>query len=269
MSFRALFPLAVFILLARGSALAEEAKKIQDNSFLIEEAYNQEPGVVQHIQGFQYMKEGTWAYSFTQEWPFSGQVHQLSYTIPVNHHASSQETGIGDVALNYRYQVACRGPIALAPRLSLLLPTGDYKKGFGSGALGLQVNIPLSVELSNQWVTHWNGGFTLTPDSKGVAGGKADALGFNYGASLIWVKPERFNLMLEVAWSSTESVQPDGSTMTENTFFLSPGARFAINYKSGLQLVYGIGIPVGIGPSEGEHGVFLYLSLEHPFSKKS
>ena len=33
------------------AAMAEEplAKGIQDNSFLVEEAYNQEPGVVQHI----------------------------------------------------------------------------------------------------------------------------------------------------------------------------------------------------------------------------
>lgn len=44
------------ILLAAGGAFAEEPKKIQDNSFLIEEAYNQEDGVIQHIQTFQYMR---------------------------------------------------------------------------------------------------------------------------------------------------------------------------------------------------------------------
>lgn len=37
-------------------ALAEGTKKIQDNSFLLEEAYNQEAGVVQHIQSFMYLK---------------------------------------------------------------------------------------------------------------------------------------------------------------------------------------------------------------------
>jgi hypothetical protein len=41
---------------------------IQDNSFLAEEAYNQEPGVVQHIQTFTPLwNSRTWAYSFTQE----------------------------------------------------------------------------------------------------------------------------------------------------------------------------------------------------------
>src|SRR3990172_7707853 len=43
-----------------GSVAAGETVKIRDNSFLIEEAYNQEPGVIQHIQAFQYMKDGSW-----------------------------------------------------------------------------------------------------------------------------------------------------------------------------------------------------------------
>ena len=35
---------------------AEEAKRIEDNSFLLEEAYNQEEGVIQYIQSYQYSK---------------------------------------------------------------------------------------------------------------------------------------------------------------------------------------------------------------------
>ena len=43
---------------------------IQDNSFLVEEAYNQEFGVVQHISGFtRFWDSKDWAYTFTQEWP--------------------------------------------------------------------------------------------------------------------------------------------------------------------------------------------------------
>src|SRR4030042_4709620 len=78
-------------------AFSQEAIKIQDNSFLIEEAYNQEDRVVQHIQAFQLMKDETWAYSFTQEWPASRQAHQLSYTIPASRTAAP-ESGMGDIA---------------------------------------------------------------------------------------------------------------------------------------------------------------------------
>src|SRR3989304_1284470 len=88
---------------------SKETKKIQDNSFLIEEAYNQEEGVIQHIQTFQYMKDGTWGNTFTQEWPVKGQMHQFSYTIPVSHLTDPGRTGLGDMALNYRYQLINKG----------------------------------------------------------------------------------------------------------------------------------------------------------------
>jgi hypothetical protein len=46
---------------------------------------------------------------------------------------------------------------------------------------------------------------------------------------------------------------------------ISPSVRGAINFASGLQIVPGLGIPIGVGPSHGDRGVFVYLSFEHPF----
>jgi hypothetical protein len=54
-----------------------EPPPIQDNSFLMEEAYNQEEGVVQHINAFQWMRGGEWLATFTQEWPVPKQAHQF------------------------------------------------------------------------------------------------------------------------------------------------------------------------------------------------
>jgi len=256
---------AVFIALISNAGVTEGAGKIQDNSFLIEEAYNQEPGVIQHIQTFQYLEDSkTWGYTFTQEWPVPGLTHQFSYTIPINRTESPRKTGIGDIALNYRYQLVFKEAVALSPRFSLILPTGDYKRGLGTGALGFQANIPLSVELSDKWVTHWNMGSTFTPGSKEAGGEKGDTLGFNFGTSFIYLAEENFNLMLEAVWNSMESIEADGAKTRADTFFISPGMRFAINFKSGLQVVPGIAVPIGIGPSDGEYGVFAYLSFEHP-----
>lgn len=259
--------LGILGILATGSAgAAEETKKIRDNSFLMEEAYNQERGVVQHIQAFQYMEGGSWAYTFTQEWPVPKETHQLSYTIPVSRvKDGAAETGIGDIGLNYRYQAILADPIAFAPRLSLLLPTGDDEKGLGNGAMGYQANLPLSVELSEKWVTHWNLGATYVARAKGSEGAEADTLGFNYGASMIYLLSENFNFMLEAVGTSSESVEDAGLTSREHAFFINPGVRFALNFNSGLQIVPGFALPIGVGPSGGEYGAFLYLSLEHPF----
>ena len=82
------------LLLLATLAGVDDQPGIQDNSLLSEEAYNQDPGIVQHINFFQRdSKTHDWIYTFTQEWPVPAQKHQLSYTIPV-------QTGsrVGDVA---------------------------------------------------------------------------------------------------------------------------------------------------------------------------
>ena len=78
---------------------------IEDNSFLIEEAYNQEEGVVQHIFTAAYTKSGRthgWGFSFTQEWPVLSQTHQFSYTLPYSwlRADGDRASGIGDVEVN-------------------------------------------------------------------------------------------------------------------------------------------------------------------------
>ena len=69
---------------AQSPPAAAKPPRIEDNSFLIEEAYNQEKGVVQHISVFQRdLTTRAWSYFFTQEWPVRGQRHQFSYTAAV------------------------------------------------------------------------------------------------------------------------------------------------------------------------------------------
>jgi hypothetical protein len=253
------------VLFFYGYSFAGEAKRIEDNSFLIEEAYNQEKGVIQHIQTFEYLKKAkTWLYTFTQEWPVPDEKNQLSYTVPASHIGEPSETGLGDILLNYRYQLFQKETIAVAPRFSLILPTGDYKKGMGAGAYGYQINIPISVILSDKLVTHWNAGTTYTPGSKEPGGAQANIMGYNLGASTVWLVSENFNILTEAAWNSLEFVQEDGSKKKGETFFINPGMRFALNYKSGLQVVPGLAFPIGVAESKNEYGVFIYLSFEHP-----
>lgn len=200
---------------------------IQDNSFLMEEAFNQEPGVVQHISTLLHAR-GTWAYSFTQEWPLGGQRHQISYTIPV-------EQGIRDVALNYRQQLAgVGGGTAFAPRLSVLIPTRSGREA------AVQLNLPVSVQLARPVIAHLNAGATAT---------RGNATFYNAGTSLIWLARPTINAMLEVIWSGDA---------TSGDWVINPGLRWAHNVGS-LQIVPGISFP-------DARDVFFYLSFEHPFT---
>lgn len=248
---------------AAGMARAEEG--ISDNSFLIEEAYNQEAGVVQHIQTLMYMKETrAWAYSFTQEWPVPGQTHQLSYTLPA-YEAPGASLGLGDILLNYRYQALLDDKRAFSPRLSLVVPTGDYRKGQGADSFGYQVNLPLSLVLAPKVVTHWNLGATLLPNAREPGGMRASTTSVNYGASVIYLASDTFNWMLEVAGSGFQVVLPDGSKAGMHSLIVNPGFRYAINYKSGLQIVMGLSAPFEVSAEPTGAGVFAYLSFEHPF----
>jgi hypothetical protein len=240
---------------------------IEDNSFLIEEAYNQEPGVVQHINTFAWEPTThAWTYAFTQEWPLFSQRHQLSYTIPVLSTGRGEGRGIGDIAIHYRYQLVdgSKSEVLVAPRLSVLLPSGDERKERGTGGAGIQVNLPISVEHSDRFVTHWNAGATFTPSARNSAGDEATARRYNLGGSVIWLAKSALNLMLEVAWSTDEQVSGPNERVRVRSFFLAPGVRSAIDFTSGLQIVPGIALPIGIGPSRGDRQFFLYLSFEHP-----
>ena len=249
----------------------EKPKPIQDNSFLIEEAYNQEYGVVQHISAFQRnWRSRDWEYTFTQEWPVNfAPRHQLSFTIPVARSGAFGDTGIGDIALNYRYQLIGSGDtrVAFSPRASLLLGSGDPAKGRGAGGNGVQFNLPLSVVATDRLVTHWNTGLTVVPNAENELGDEARSVATNVGASLIFLAHQNFNLMLETVWERSQAVTGPGQTQWENEVFISPGFRWAHNLSSGLQIVPGIAVPIGVGRTRGERGLILYLSFEHPFRK--
>lgn len=265
--------MVIWGLLAGLGLMAQEAAPqflpIQDNSFMVEEAYNQEDGVIQHIFTYsRYQKSQDWLATFTEEWPAPSQKHQLSFTVPYLRMASSLDgrKAVGDVALNYRYQLLGDGGsvVAMSPRFSILLPTGDEKQLRGAGATGYQVNLPLSVALGAHFVTHLNLGSTYTPGARNAAGDRADLTAWNFGQSFIWLARSNFNAMLEFAGTLGEQVAGPAMKERVNTLFVNPGFRWAINFKSGLQIVPGIAFPIGVGPSKGERAVFFYVSFEHP-----
>jgi chemotaxis signal transduction protein len=260
------------LLLSAPLARAQD-EPIADNSFLIEEAYNQESGVVQHINAFSRdAASGDWVYTFTQEWPLHGLRHQISYSLPVQdvHSELASAAGIGDVALNYRYQaIGGDGAVAFAPRFSLLVPTGQWRRELGNGGLGLQLNLPLSWAFRSKLVTHWNAGYTRTFSARDLAGDRASTNAINLGQSVVWLAHPRFNVLLETVYTRAQAVAGERATESSDALFVSPGVRWAYNFKNGLQIVPGVAFPIGVGPSSGDHGLFLYLSFEHPFRKSA
>lgn len=263
----ALLPFCTTLALAQQQA--EPA--IEDNSFLIEEAYNQESGVVQHISTFAFAgaNHKDYLYSFTQEWPVTGPKHQLSYTVPLSRF-EGQSAGLGDILLNYRFQLgAGERPWAMAPRLSFVLPTGSVDKGLGDGSPGVQVNLPFSYRLGPQVVTHLNAGGTVLPWAKGPrVGGKRSQRTVSSvfaGGSLIAPVTLPVQLMFEslVTWDG--EIDAAEKVQHRSSWILNPGVRAALNIGR-LQVVPGFSVPWTRSGGQTDHDYFVYLSFEHPFS---
>lgn len=219
------------LLLAPVAAAQIEPLPIQDNSFLIEEAYNQEPFVVQHIFGMARDRDGHWTGTFTQEWPAGGLTHQLSYTLPLDQSS--------DILLNYRYQLLGNGEarVACAPRLSLIAGSVHDRH------FGFQAMVPVSVVMTDRIVTHWNAGLTREhSQTTWIA-----------GASAIYAILPEVHFMLENLWTSDN-----------RSLIVSPGVRWAYDRPKKLQIVPGVAFPINTRDSH-DRSVFLYLSFEHPF----
>ncbi len=267
---------------------------IRDNSFLIEEAYNQEPGVVQHIFTGQFgvrhrdsADDRAWDLSFTQEWPVLSQSHQLSYTIPyafADLETAEHDSGLSDVFLHYRYQLSTDDGSwpAIAPRVSLIFPSGDEDRGFGTGVLGYQFNLPFSKTLNDRVYVNLNAGLTFLPStglelSNGRRPHKRDLLQFKVGGSVIYALTKEINLLLETVGSFDQELQEfstiEGGRLRvdrrrTNDVVISPGVRWAMNLPNELQLVSGLALPIGVSEDAIDYGVFLYFSIEHPFQRQ-
>jgi len=269
--FRLVWPLALVLFLSRPCSgqtpavpAGNEPFGITDNSILVEEAFNQEPGIFQNIFNLRLFRH-QWVASFTQEWPAPGIRHQLSYTLPFGN--LDDGTGIGDVLINYRLQVtseSARTP-AFAPRLSVILPTGSTKTGLGSGVVGWQVLLPFSKRAGNLYF-HWDAGLTYLPaHTPEQSAEEPSALNTLIAGSGIWRASSTLNLLFEIVLESFEESDPSGRRRTHD-LTLSPGLRKAWN-RGDKQVVAGVAFPVLIDSDGTHNSIFGYFSYELPFKK--
>jgi hypothetical protein len=237
----------------------------QDNSFLVQEAYNQEAGVVQSIASLEVSEdagEREWETLLAQEWPLLSGDHQLSLALPVEVVAGDGESasGLGDLQLAYRYQLLReteRVP-AVAPLFGLSLPTGDESDGLGNGRVGYQLVLPASKVLADRLAVHANAGFSYVPHVQG-----ADLDDYSLGASAVYALHPGLHLLLEWVGDWEQEID-DGRSDRDFVSRLSPGARYALSLGGG-QLVLGLAAPIGTTPESPDWGAFLYLSFERRF----
>jgi hypothetical protein len=261
-------------------------KHIRDNAFLVEEAYNQEPGVVQHIFNWINLWDRTaeartrdFAWAYTMELPLGTQKHQFSFTTqmldayehPVDG-PSTRQGGVGDTFLNYRYQLLADDDFLwCAPRFSLIVPTGDKRFGLGNGEMGYQFNLPIS-RYGEQFDFHFNAGFTYFPDVSlplpaGSDSPGHDLRGYNLGGSVFWKPATDLHFFVEALVFANEEIDDLGLRIRPTSALVNPGVRHAICQLEQVEWVIGVSTPIGLTRDSPDIGVFAYMSVEHNFRK--
>ena len=213
-----------------------EPSPIEDRNFMLESGWNRDDAVVQ-VNSFFF--DGAMAYELVQEWAQSSPRHQLSFTVPFY---TDERTGLGDVMLNYRYQLAGSGDsrVGVAPRLSLILPTRDAH--FGERSSGLQVNVPVSAAITPRLVSHTNAGGTWYRDRGEKELHLAQSLSFDV--------TQRLALTVDANYTRCDDAS--------HLLVVRPGIQFSIDGPRGLQIVPGVAFP-------DSGGVLVYVALEQPF----
>jgi hypothetical protein len=248
-------PAVLSLLLATtASAQDPDAKRpfeISDNSFLVEEAFNQEAGIFQNILLFQRPHGREWSLEFTQEWPVFSQRHQFSFTVPLEAvkppAMEDYDVARGTIGLNYRYQLTMEesSGIAVSPRISLLVP----RRG---SDVGVQFNLPASKQFANVYA-HANAGFTSDGDTR-----------WHVGGSLIYRAWPMVHLMLESVFRADEHETLAGP---EDGWLVSPGVRAGFNLAD-HQLVLGAAVPIGLLNNYDTQDFIAYISWELPFMRR-
>jgi len=257
-----LFVIALVAVSLPVAAFAQGDKfQILDNSFFIEEGFNQERGIFQNIFSWTRDRDGEWNANFTQEWPAPTITNQLSFTIPFG--GGEFPAHFGSVLLNYRCQVFQEGERrpAFSPRLSVILPTGRSLDA--SDRPGLQFNLPVSKQVGDFYV-HLNAGSTWLQGVPAAGDLTTNLMSPAFGGSVIWNTRPYFNLMLESVLTLQDTRFGDQSRQKVAT--ISPGVRGGWT-MSDSQVILGAAVPVTYADDEPWTTAFLmYFSYELAFS---
>lgn len=251
---------------------SQKYRLLQSNDFLVDTAYLQEKGELQHSFTLTRTNRRNWSTNFSEEISLGSEKHQLSFSLPSQLVGNSpkKHRGFGDIQIEYNYGLFgdSESRITVSPGFGLSLPSGNARKELGAGATGVSFKIPVGVMLGDRLASNSVFETTYTKSAQNAEGARANVFGYEIGQSFVWFAKPKLNFLVEAVWEREQEVTGQGLKEYENEFLISPGIRWAHTFKNGLIVSPGVAVSLGFGPSRSERGIFFYLSFEHSFKKE-
>lgn len=226
----------------------ENEPEIQQFLFYIEEAYIQEMGEPQ--VGFSFEKWKNEEDNFEAK---SSQIDlefeygilewmQLEINLPYlssetkSYGKKISNSGIGDISAGLGFMLSKEESDKLIPTISagleIILPTGEWKKGLGTGGFGLETGFAASKSFDDIYI-HFNAGYARILSAES-ASGSFDIDEIEIGSALVYKPEGRFEFIFE---AGLEIEKENGESETEK--FIVPGIR----YELIKNLEVGLGVP--------------------------
>lgn len=240
---------------------------IEDNSFLLDEAYNQDIDMYQTILRHQnQLVSDETESTFEFEVPMTAE-HQLSIEIPLFKEHRSFETKPGDTLLLWQIVTSNNVKSRSVDRLGFVVPTGDVDQETGYGVPGVQYLKALSIELGRNWQNHWNFQYQLQPNGK--AGGTEVTQNVHIGtlgSSVAYYINDHCDFLFETMYKHRKRPRFGGKIRSLNELYLNPGFRFEKRLEwNQTKMVPGISLPIEVLNERTDFGFMLYLSFEPHF----
>jgi hypothetical protein len=261
----------------KGSYLYYGELHFEDNSFLLNEAFTQEKGIMQFISTIYHdnLHDKNFSCTFTHEIPLNHHRHQVSYSLRYNFmqpQATSQDNdGWGDTDIGYAYMLSGKEAwIMVVPQLTIIIPTGDPSRDLGYGGLGGRLALTITKRLSRKLVSHYNASYTIVHKAdryNEISGEKVKAFektlhDQDLAGSIIWYPVRKVNIMLEYISSFRSQISTSGTISKIQESVVNPGFRLALDLKT-LQIIPGLSVPIAFSNDyQRQTGVFVYLSIE-------
>lgn len=222
-----------------------EPVSFADASFLLDEAFASEEQTIEHALSF---GGDAWTYAMTHEFVPKSQRYLVSYSLPVD--LAISQLSLGEVAIDYRQQFTF-SKVSIAPRLSMALPTNRTAER--SMRADAAITLPLSIEHSARFATHWNLSAATGPLTS--SGSNSIAL-IAAGGGAAFVIGSRLVSVVEVIGERDRS--------GARRLTASPGVRYTIDVSQRLQIVPGIAVPTSWENGSRTTNVIFHVALIAP-----
>ncbi len=236
------------------------------------------------------VNEDEFLFFFRTEWGFTDRL-ELDVITPaggarqrLNGSTTASAYGYADstIGIRYRFLDESTAPITLTMGPQVILPTGGFRKGTGSGSAGFAWDVAAAKDWGGPVFLFQSFNYSALPSADDPTPGSAREFALHNAtwATALGLRPlERetagganhdIHIFLEAGGSYGHEVEPGltvGSRTTALSWLVSPGVRYGLLTAGKTLIEIGVAAPIGLGPNGPKRGFLIQFQFEKVFGQ--